>query len=621
MPGGAAPVVDSFQALPGRAGADSGEDNALVEGVCARGGGGCVREFPIPLPVGPLPTASNSSTFTSAGSASASAASRSASGSAAVMSGVVGVPGVVGVSEVHDMSHRHFSGMHWLFPGILHPSTTAAATAATIKAATAGQAGVDVEGAATGAAGGARAAGAGAVVGAGSCLLSSAANTLRLKQLGGQGGHTGWSAAWEACLWARLGGHQQAATALTRLLTRFTAPNLLTLHPPLASVSGASSCSTCFVESEASKDILWRNRAGRAKAVELQLMGPCAAGAGAGAGAFNVSSICSSSCASASTTSTSISSSSVSPRRQPLQTAQELAHSQEVPARPRGMTTDGTGQFQLDANMGLVALVVELLLQSHAPGTLQLLPALGPELAGGSSRSGRGHAYGLRARGHLLVSLAWERDTAAGAGAGTGMGAGAGAGAAAAAGVFLVAAEVAVQSAHPWLHPHLREDPLQPGFYRADAGAGAGADTGTGEGVGLGAGAGDGGGSGGRGAQLVLSLFSPNALLLAPLAPQWQSPTEPWGSCKAEMLLVRAGGAGGTGEGGGHFLYRVQVVAQGSVPCVLRFCGATPSASASATASASPASVSGAHGGCGAHHQRMAQHRALFGGAADTDRQ
>jgi alpha-L-fucosidase 2 len=46
------------------------------------------------------------------------------------------------------------------------------------------------------------------------------------------GGHTGWSRAWTACLWARLGDGEQALAHVKALVTDFATDSLLDLHPP-----------------------------------------------------------------------------------------------------------------------------------------------------------------------------------------------------------------------------------------------------------------------------------------------------------------------------------------------------------------------------------------------------
>lgn len=65
----------------------------------------------------------------------------------------------------------------------------------------------------------------------------------------------------------------------------------------------------------------------------------------------------------------------------------------------------GTG-FQIDANMGYVAGVCEMLVQSHninetGQPIIELLPALPKEWA-------TGHIYGLRTRGGFEVDMEWE---------------------------------------------------------------------------------------------------------------------------------------------------------------------------------------------------------------------
>jgi alpha-L-fucosidase 2 len=51
-------------------------------------------------------------------------------------------------------------------------------------------------------------------------------------RLSNGGGHTGWSAAWIANLWARLHDGNEALHALQKILVGNTAPNLFDLHPP-----------------------------------------------------------------------------------------------------------------------------------------------------------------------------------------------------------------------------------------------------------------------------------------------------------------------------------------------------------------------------------------------------
>lgn len=204
--------------------------------------------------------------------------------------------------ETVDIGHRHFSSMHWLYPGLGLP--------------------------------GARDKPHGLDAG----LYTAAEKTLTAKNKDG-GGHSSWSSSWEACLWARLGRGDDALRALDRILRTYSTPHYMSLHPKLIP-RGAKHCLTCY-----------RERNGNP---------------------------------------TRVGDDGTYPRARAGATIR------------RAMTTAEEGIFQLDGNLGFMAAVVEMLMQSHVPGVLWLLPALPSEW----SRS-EGGMEGLRARGDVLVSVAW----------------------------------------------------------------------------------------------------------------------------------------------------------------------------------------------------------------------
>lgn len=150
---------------------------------CGIGTGGCVREFPYAITV-----------------ADGAAADSNTDGAAAqAVTSALPI-----VSETLDIGHRHFSGMHWVYPNTFTPFKESPA------------------------------------------LYRAAVNTMAAKSDNG-GGHTGWSAVWEASLWARLRRPEQAFGALNKFVTKFLSPNLQSMHPPLVGKSEVD-CGTCFGE-------------------------------------------------------------------------------------------------------------------------------------------------------------------------------------------------------------------------------------------------------------------------------------------------------------------------------------------------------------------------------------
>lgn len=212
-------------------------------------------------------------------------------GAAATLEGIV--------DENIDAGHRHFSAMHWLYPSPLHHAVLGSALDA----------------------------------GTSDGLYEAAANFMMHKKRGG-GGHTSWSASWEAALWARLGNAVNAYDSIQRIKSRYVTANLLSIHPPLQD-KHTQGCITCFGE-------------------------------------------------------------------RPFQNANGLQKkTATVLNRRREFETNDNAKFQMDGNSGYTAAVMEMLLHSHAPNALSLLPALPVQWASG-------RLIGARARGHMAVSVTWS---------------------------------------------------------------------------------------------------------------------------------------------------------------------------------------------------------------------
>jgi alpha-L-fucosidase 2 len=109
--------------------------------------------------------------------------------------------------EEVDPGHRHFSGLEPLFPGV------SARASADVNA-----------------------------------TMEALRRTLAHK-MGHGGGHTAWSRAWAVALHARLGDGEGSHASLTRMLTHFALPNLLTVHPRLDKFQPPhvpQECNTCY---------------------------------------------------------------------------------------------------------------------------------------------------------------------------------------------------------------------------------------------------------------------------------------------------------------------------------------------------------------------------------------
>jgi len=74
-----------------------------------------------------------------------------------------------------------------------------------------------------------------------------------------------------------------------------------------------------------------------------------------------------------------------------------------LPHYARQLMTRDKSAFQIDGNLGLLAATHEMLMQSHLPGTLALLPALPSDWAAS------GLVKGLGARGDVTISMLWAK--------------------------------------------------------------------------------------------------------------------------------------------------------------------------------------------------------------------
>lgn len=293
------------------------------------------------------------------------------------------------VLQPMDPGHRHFSGLQWLFPGSLLPLIREKERNYVIPE-----------------------------------LLEAARRTLEIKN-SFDAGHTGWSSIWEASLWARVGKKEESLKAMKTYLSLFSAPNLLSLHPPLNKNSGI--CLTCFsIEPHVKYKNSQRQRDLSNLLIHIDLLNDF------------------------------------------IETYQDITIELKNEAfaevernidilrrvidieggddpflsRDRGMLltdskkpNDGS-KFQLDGNIGFIGLIHEMFMQSHIPGFLHFFPSVPYSFVKGS-----GHFYGLKVRGDITVSFQWEHGK-------------------------IMALEMIFNSKHPWLYNIELHSKYQ-GFYNS----------------------------------------------------------------------------------------------------------------------------------------------------------
>jgi hypothetical protein len=278
------------------------------------------------------------------------------------------------LDENLDLGHRHFSLLHWVYPGHFLPYALTSNPPSSSQS---------------------------------SCvthtpelifqkkqMIMEAAKGSLLRKRYNNGGHTSWSAAWEATLWARVYDGEEAYKSLSHFMSRYVANNLLSLHPILDTI-GSDQCHTCFTDTHTLQEPsshqqepslpkeLIRNRRKPFHPPQKIIIEQAAPPDAPEDGTI------------------------VQQLVNMINSQQQNTNSQQIgrgilPERNRGMIRDDGSKFQLDGNLGYMTAVTEMLIQSYRPGHIDLLSAL-PE-----AWEEAGHLLGVRIRGNSRVSLSWQ---------------------------------------------------------------------------------------------------------------------------------------------------------------------------------------------------------------------
>eukprot|EP01038_Epipyxis_sp_PR26KG_P011082 gene11082-14877_t len=253
------------------------------------------------------------------------------------------------INQNLDIGHRHYSLMHWLYPNIFLPFSNNNYNNNNDNNNNNNK----------------------NIKNNNNNLKNAALKTMNDKKAN-HGGHTSWSAVWEGCLFARLGDSEAVLSSISRIFQRFSASNMLSLHPNLVRGENMDDCYTCYVEDPFSVDKIERkqeNNLLQNNNNELKTKD------------FNNYFI----------------------NNNDIITHANGNVNGNNQLLGRGLVLPDNSKFQLDGNLGFTALICEMLVHHHHSGYVHLLPALPQQL-------NNGHVRGLKLNGNILLSFEWKRN-------------------------------------------------------------------------------------------------------------------------------------------------------------------------------------------------------------------